>query len=132
MITIIAGIFLILHGFVHLLYAGQSWRLFELRSGMVWPDGAWAFSRLFRSKTTRLVASLSLVLVALGFLAGGLGLIIGQSWWRLVTACSAVFSAAIFLLFWDGKFQALDDQGGIGLLITLAILVIVQILKWPF
>jgi hypothetical protein len=40
MITIIADIFLILHGLVHLLYAGQGWRFFEIRPGMVWPDGA--------------------------------------------------------------------------------------------
>jgi len=37
MLTIILGIFCILHGLVHLLYAGQSRRLFELRPGMVWP-----------------------------------------------------------------------------------------------
>jgi len=33
----ILGIFFILHGLVHLLYAGQSLRLFELRPGMTWP-----------------------------------------------------------------------------------------------
>jgi hypothetical protein len=40
------GIFLVLHGLVHLLYFGQSARYFELKPGMTWPDGAWAFSRL--------------------------------------------------------------------------------------
>ena len=35
MLTILFGIFLILHGLVHLLYAGQSSRLFELQPGMV-------------------------------------------------------------------------------------------------
>ncbi len=32
--TILMGIFLILHGMVHLLYACQSGRMFELRPGM--------------------------------------------------------------------------------------------------
>lgn len=32
---IVVGIFLILHGLVHFLYAGESIRLFELPSGMV-------------------------------------------------------------------------------------------------
>jgi hypothetical protein len=31
------GIFFLLHGLVHLLYAGQSLRFFELRPGMTWP-----------------------------------------------------------------------------------------------
>ena len=42
MFRIIFGIFIILHGLVHLLYFGQSTRYFELQPGMVWPDGAWA------------------------------------------------------------------------------------------
>ena len=37
--------------------------------------------------------------------------------------------SAVFIVFWNGKVQALDDQGGIGLLISLAIPVIVLILK---
>jgi hypothetical protein len=44
--TLVLGLFLILHGLVHLLYLGQSARLFELRSGMVWPDHSWAFAWL--------------------------------------------------------------------------------------
>jgi hypothetical protein len=131
MLTIILSIFCILHGLVHLLYAGQSRRLFELRPGMVWPDGSWLFSKLLGDETTRLLASILLALAALGFVAGGLGLLIRQDWWRPVTVGAAVFSALIFVIFWNGKFQALDDQGGIGLLISLAILAIVLIFKWP-
>ena len=127
MLTIIMGIFFVLHGLVHLLYAGQSRRLFELRPGMVWPDGAWLFSRLLGDETTRLLASILLALAALGFVAGGLGLLIRQDWWRPVTVGAAVVSGAIFLLFWDGRFQALDDKGGVGLLINVAILVVVLI-----
>ena len=33
---IVAGVFLILHGLVHLLFAGQVLRFFELRPGMIW------------------------------------------------------------------------------------------------
>ena len=131
MLIIILSIFCILHGLVHLLYAGQSRRLFELRPGMVWPDGSWLFSRLLGDETTRLLASLLLALAALGFVAGGLGLLIRQDWWRPVTVSAAVVSGAIFLVFWDGRFQALDDKGGVGLLINLALLVVVLILGWP-
>ncbi len=129
--TILMGIFLILHGLVHLLYAGQSWRLFELRSGMIWPDGSWLISPLLGNGPTRYMASISLALAALGFVAGGLGLFFGQVWWRPATVGAIILSTAIFLMLWNGKFQAMDDQGGVGLLINLAIIGMVFLLKWP-
>ncbi len=101
---IITSLFFVLHGLVHLLYFGYSRRFFELRSGMVWPDGSWAFSKLLGDEPTRLLASISLVLAALGFLASGLGLFFRQGWWRPVVVGSAILSAALFLVFWDGKF----------------------------
>ena len=131
MLTIFMGILFVLHGLVHLLYVGQSQRLFELRPKMVWPDGSWVFSKLLGDESTRLLASISLVLAALGFLVGGLGLAIQQPWWRPVIVGSATFSILLFFLLWDGKLQALDDKGGVGILINLAILVVVLILKWP-
>jgi hypothetical protein len=129
--TILLGIFLILHGLVHLLYAGQSWRLFELRSGMLWPDGSWVLSALLGNGPTRYLASISLTMAALGFVVGGIGLFFGQAWWRPATIGAAVFSTVVFLMLWNGEFRAMDDQGGIGLLINLAILCIVLLLKWP-
>jgi hypothetical protein len=97
---------------------------------MTWPDGSWAFSSLLGDEKTRLLASIFLVLAALGFLVGGVGLAIQQPWWRPAIIGSAVFSTVLFILFWDGRFQALDDKGGIGLLINLVILAVVLMLKW--
>jgi hypothetical protein len=42
----------------------------------------------------------------------------------------AAFSAMIFMLFWDGHLRKLADQGWIGVLISIAILVAVLILRW--
>ncbi len=130
--NVITGIFLILHGLVHLLYAGQSWRLFELRPGFLWPDGSWIFSRLIPDDTTRILASFSLALAALGFVVGGLALVLRYDGWRLAAVGAAAFSTLLYLLLWNGSIKALDEQGGIGLLINLAILVIVLVLKWSF
>ncbi|MGE5223060.1 MAG: hypothetical protein ACM3PY_11515 [Omnitrophica WOR_2 bacterium] len=131
MITTLFSIFLILHGFVHMLYAGQSGRLFELNAGMLWPDGSWLFSHLLGEGATRMLASVLLVLAALGFMGGGLALLLRHAVWHPVIVGATLFSATIFLLFWDGKFLALDEQGGVGLLISLAIVMTVLILKWP-
>jgi hypothetical protein len=131
MLAIFFSIFLILHGMVHLLYAGHSRGFFELRPEMTWPAGAWLVSRLLGDQTTRLVASIALVLATLGYAAGGLGLLLQADWWRLVTVVSAVFSLLLFLVLWDGKFQAVADQGGLGLLINLAILIVILVFNWP-
>ena len=125
------GVFMMLHGLVHLLYFGQSARRFELRPGMVWPDGSWAFSKLLGEKATRGLASIACALAAAGFVAGGVGILASQAWWRLLIVTSAAFSAALYITFWDGKVQMLDAKGGIGLLIDLAILIVVLVLQWP-
>jgi len=130
MLRIIIGIFFVLHGLVHLLYFGQSRRLFELQPGMVWPDGSWAFSKLLGDGATRWLAGLSCLVAALGFVAGGAGILLMQDWWPPVVATSAAFSALVFLLFWDGKTRKLADKGGIGILINLAILAVVVGLGW--
>ena len=91
MIRIIAGIFLVLHGLVHLLYFGQSARLFELQPGLTWPDGAWAFSKPLGDSVTRTLASACLILAAAGFVIGAAGIFFGQPWWRMAVVASAVF-----------------------------------------
>jgi hypothetical protein len=98
---------------------------------MIWPDGSWAFSRLLGDEETRILASISYALAAIGFVAGGTGILVRQTWWRPVVVVSAAFSAVIIILFWDGELQKLDDKGGIALLINIAILVALLVLRWP-
>jgi hypothetical protein len=131
MLRLIAGLFIVLHGLVHLLYLGQSMRLFELQPGMVWPVGSWAFSRLIGERATRSVASLCCVLAAIGFVAGGAAILLGQPWWRPAVVGTAVFSTVLCVLVWDGKFRQLSNQGLIAVLINVAILVAVLVLQWP-
>jgi hypothetical protein len=125
MLPLIFGIFLILHGFVHLLYAGQSQRLFELRPNLTWPDGSWLFARILGDKAVRRLATIAMLLTALGLAAAGLGLLFSLGWWRPLTVGSAVFSTAIFICCWDGNRQRLDEKGGVGVLINLLVMVVV-------
>jgi hypothetical protein len=104
------GVFIVLHGFVHMLYFAQSRRLFELKTGMLWPDGSWALSAFFEDKTVRSLASVFCVLAAVGFAVGGLGILVGKAWWYPLIVGSSVFSTVLFILFWDGKMRKLDDQ----------------------
>ena len=129
--SIILGIFLILHGLVHLLYSGQSAKLFELQKGMVWPDGSWAFEGLVGNETTRILAIGACILAAVGFVVGGIALFATQSWWRPVIVIVASFSAVIFILFWDGQLQALANKGLFAIIINMAILVALLAFRWP-
>lgn len=131
MLRLIVGVFMVLHGLVHLLYFGQSARYFELQPGMLWPDGSWTFSRLLGDETARLLANILLVLAAIGFVASGAGIFVRQAWWRPVVVGVATFSAVIFILFWDGGLQKLHDKGAFGILINVAILVAVLVFQWP-
>ena len=121
MITIVFAVLLILHGLVHLLYLGQSARAFELQPGMVWPDGSWAFSTWMADSSVRRLAGAALALAAVGFIAGGVGLLLDLDLWAPVVFGSAIFSSVVYGLFWDGERQDLDDKGAIGLVINIGI-----------
>ena len=131
MLPIIFGVFLVLHGLVHLLYFGQSMRRFELKPGMTWPDGSWALARPLGDATTRTLAGIACIIAAIGFITGGAGVLLSLTWWRPVIVATAIFSSAAYVLFWDGKLHALPDQGAVAILINLAILAAVLVFQWP-
>jgi len=130
-IVSITGVFFVLHGLVHLLYVAQSQRLLELQEGMDWPAGSWAFSKPLGDDLTRWLASLTFLIVAVGFAVGGFGLFARQGWWRPLISGSAALSATVLLLLWNGKLRGLSDQGLIALLIDAAILFTALVLHWP-
>jgi len=129
--SIVFGIFLLLHGIVHLLYFGHSAKYFELKEGMAWPDGSWALTNVFGQGSTRSVASILLVVAAAVFLVADVSVFTKVDWWQAAVAVAAVFSTAVYLLLWDGGMQNLDGKGFVGILINLAILLLVQVFHWP-
>lgn len=129
MIRIIFGIFFVLHGLVHLLYAGHSRRLFEMQEGLTWPDGSWAFTSLLGEVGTRTLATIVYVFAALAFVVAGIATVLNLAWWGTAVTGAAVFSGLAILVFWNGSLQRFSDQGGIGLLIDIAIIVAVMILQ---
>lgn len=98
---------------------------------MVWPDGSRLFSARLGNATARTIASGALVLAAIGFVVGAIALFTAQPWWRPVIIAAATFSAAIFILFWDGRFQALSSKGLFAILINAAILTALLAFRWP-
>jgi hypothetical protein len=79
----------------------------------------------------RNIAGVLLIISAIGFIVSGVGIFAKQTWWKPAVVSSAVFSSIVYLLFWDGTLQRLDNQGWVGILINLAILAAVLIFHWP-
>ncbi|MBN1319222.1 MAG: hypothetical protein JXA87_00130 [Thermoleophilia bacterium] len=125
------GIVLLLHGMVHLMYAAQSARRFQLKPGMTWPDESWAWSRLLSDRTVRDQTTITMVLSSAIFLVGGIAVLARQTWWRPVAVVAAALSALAFILLWDGRKRNLDGQGAIGVIIDIAVLVTALVLDWP-
>ena len=129
--TLVFGAFLIAHGLAHLLYVGQSLRLFELRPGLTWPAGSWAFSWLPGDSGARLAAACINALLTAAFVASGVALIFGQAWWQPAALSASGVSAVAIVLMWDGRRRELDAQGAYAILISAAILVAVLVFHWP-
>ncbi|HEX9090771.1 MAG TPA: hypothetical protein VF831_04745 [Anaerolineales bacterium] len=131
MVKIVFGIFILLHGVVHGLYFGHSAGFFELKPGMAWPLKSWVISKLLGDAALKNLASISMLLAAALFAAGGIGIFAGQPWWRPLVLGAAIFSSLAYVLFWNGKLKNLDGQGGIGLIINLLLLLAILIFRWP-
>jgi hypothetical protein len=123
MANIFIGIFIVLHGLVHLFYFAVSRRLFELDHPIVgWPEGSWVFSAFLGESTTRSLASLLYILATVILAMSGVSLLFHATWWKPFLVGAAVFSSAIVILFWDGKMQQLPEKGFVGLLINIVLI----------
>jgi hypothetical protein len=131
MVRFLIGLFIILHGLVHLWYFTLSQRLVEFKPEMGWTGKSWIFSNLLGESTTRVLASSLFVLAAIAFVISGFGIFFRAAWWCPMLVGSALLSSVILLLFWDGDMQLIVQKGLIGFLISIAILFILLILKRP-
>ena len=118
------GIFIVLHGLVHLWYLTLSQGLVEFEAEMGWTGQSWLFSAFLGDSALRWLATTLYAIATLGFVAGGLGLVAQQDWWQPVTIAAAAISAVTIVLFWDGGAQMVVQKGLIGFLIDIIVLVV--------
>lgn len=129
--VILVGIFLVLHGLVHFLYFGQSARFFELQPNMNWPDNAWLFAPFFEKRAVRVLASFYCILSGIGFILSGIAVFSHHNTWYILAIGAAAFSSFGYFIFWNGKLEKIHDQGAIGILINIAVIISITILGWP-
>ena len=120
------SIFVLLHGLVHLLYFGQSQRYFELQPGMIWPDQSWILSNFLKDRVIRLICNIFCVVDAFVFVGGSVALFFKLSSSEYIIVLGCILSSITYLIFWNGKLKRVDNQGGIGILINIGIIVILK------
>jgi hypothetical protein len=123
------GVFIVLHGLVHLWYVVLSHRLVEFQTDMGWTGESWIFSSLLGDGATRSLTSVLYAAATIGFVAGGIGMLVRQDWWRTAVVAAAVLSTTTVVLFWDGSSDLIVQKGLIGLLINVVILVALLVLR---
>lgn len=123
MISLATGVFLVLHGLVHLLYFSLSRQYFDLDAPLTgWPERSWVLSRFLEEVKTRTLASALYLLAVALFVLGGLSYWADAAWWEAMVVSAAVYSSAVIVLFWDGGMDRLPDKGFVGLLLNLIII----------
>lgn len=121
------GLFIVLHGLVHLWYVTLSQRLVAFQPEMGWTGRSWLWSGLLGEGATRTLASAFYLLAAFALVTGGVGLSLQADWWRPVLMAAAVVSTVVIPLFWDGSLQMAVQKGLLGLLINAALLALLAL-----
>ena len=121
MVRILLGVFVVLHGLVHMWYFTLSRGFVEFQSEMGWSGQSWIFTNLVGDSATRWLASVMYVMATLALAVSGIAVIIRAVWSRPLLAASAILSSIIILLFWDGSLEMAAQKGLLGLLINAAI-----------
>ncbi|WP_436926075.1 hypothetical protein [Halosimplex amylolyticum] len=115
------AVFLALHGLVHLWYVVLSQGWVEVEDAMGWNGQSWLLSDLLAEGTILSLASVLYVLVAAGFLAGGVGYGLDRDWATPVLVGAAVLSTVVLVVMWDGRFDLLVEKGVVGVAINVAV-----------
>lgn len=128
---LLMGIFVSLHGLVHLWYLTLSLGWVAFQPEMGWTGRSWLLSTLVGNQATRFVAAVTYSLVAVAFLVAGAGLIASQAWTRAWLLGASALSILAIVVLWDGNLQMPVEKGLLGLLVSAAILGAVLGYNWP-
>lgn len=116
------GVVLALHGLVHLWYVVLSRGWVEDEEAMGWNGESWLLTGILPEAYVLDVASLLYVVVAAGFIGGGIGVALFRGWATPVLVGSAVLSTAVIVVLWDGRFEQLTEKGGVGVLVNVVVI----------
>jgi hypothetical protein len=119
----ISGIFIILHGLVHIWYVVLSFNLVTFQPDMGWTGKSWLLSSLKPNQVMRISAGILFIISTLLFVISGIAILAKMSGAPTILAIAAIISTITLLVFWDGKTDMMVQKGVIGIIINLVIIV---------
>jgi len=117
------GFLLFAHGWVHFVYVASSQGWFGPGEEWGWNGRSWLLSGILEEQAILALARVPFLLVALGFIGGAIGYLLFSDWWVPVLAGSAVLSAIMYIVMWDGRGTDLSAKGALGVLVDVGVLV---------
>ena len=123
------GVFLALHGLVHGWYVVLSQGWVTLEDAMGWNGESWLLSAVLPEGLLLNLASVLYLVVAAGFVAGGIGYLIESDWAPRLLVGTAILSTVVLVVMWDGRFDLLVEKGILGVFINVVVLVWLLVLE---
>jgi hypothetical protein len=125
MSRIISGIFIILHGLVHIWYVVLSLNLVTFQPDMGWTGNSWLFASPKSHQVMRMIAGVLFIISTMLFVISGISILTNFSGTNTILPIAAILSTITLLVFWDGKTDMIVQKGVIGVIINLVIIVAV-------
>ena len=131
MLHIVLGVFLILHGAVHLWYVAMARGLITADADTIWNGKSWLLTRTLGDQMTMTLATIVHSVTTLVFVIAGVGLVAQQEWFASWAVAGAILSLAAILGFCDGRRDHTVEKGLLGIIIDTGILVAILYFEWP-
>jgi hypothetical protein len=122
MIAVLFGLFIVLHGLVHIWYVILAQKLVAFQPEMGWTGQSWILTTRLGDATTRFWASLFYSFAAISMVMSGVGVMLLSGWYRPALLSSILLSSIILLVFWDGSPDKIVQKGLLGFIINGLIL----------
>lgn len=131
MLHIVLGVFLILHGAVHLWYVAMARGLITADADTIWNGKSWLLTGTLGDQMTMTLATIVHSVTTLVFVVAGVGLVAQQEWFASSAIAGAILSLAAIVSFWDGRPDHPVEKGLLGIIIDIGILVAILYFEWP-
>ena len=131
MLHIILGVFLILHGAVHIWYVAMARGLISADADTIWNGRSWLFTRRLGDQATMALATIVFSAITLVFAVAGIALVAQQERFSTWAITGSILSIAAIIGFWDGKPDHPVEKGLLGIILDVAILVALLYFEWP-
>ena len=124
---ILTGVFILLHGLVHMWYVTLSQGWVEYQADMGWTGKSWLLTNLLGDSATHTLATVFYSLSTFLFLIASVGIFANQDWNRPWPLAASIVSSVAIVIFWDGRFNLIVQKGLLGLLINVVILIAIYL-----